>query len=144
MVACFHHLIYVRCSFSGRPCKRLVACHSLQCFWLVACMVACSRFTSSTASAGGHASDWSLAIHFHIIGWSLAWSLVYSVTAAIHRAGDSWRSHFWKSQTALAIDQTSNWSFAIYFVLEKSVACSTKCSVCFNCTLSICVLSICF
>ena len=28
-----------------------------------------------TASAGGHASDWSLAIHFHTIGWSLAWSL---------------------------------------------------------------------
>ena len=28
-------------SFNGWPCKRLVACHSLQCFRLVACMVAC-------------------------------------------------------------------------------------------------------
>ena len=30
---------------------------------------------SSTASVGGHASDFSLAIHFHAIGWSLPWSL---------------------------------------------------------------------
>ena len=42
-----------------------------------------------------------------------------------------------KVKQLLAINQTSNWSLAIYFVLEKSVACSTKCGVCFNYTLSI-------
>ena len=42
-----------------------------------------------------------------------------------------------KVKQLLAINQTSDWSLAIYFVLEKSVACSTKCGVCFNYTLSI-------
>ena len=38
----------------------------------------------------------------------------------------------WKSCAALAIDQTSDWSLAIHFVLNKLVACPTKCSVYFN------------
>ena len=42
-----------------------------------------------------------------------------------------------KVKQLLAIDQTSDWLLAIYFVLEKLVACSTKCGVCFNYTLSI-------
>ena len=36
-----------------------------------------SRFPLSAALVGGHASDWSLVIYLHVVGWSLAWSLVF-------------------------------------------------------------------
>ena len=134
---------------------------------------------SGAASAGDHASDWSLAIHFNAFGWSPAWSLVVaSLQVQLQRVamqatgrlpftsilyagclygrlcirsllrytepGIPGEVASGKVKQLLAIDQTSDWLFAIYFVLEKSVACSTECSICFNCTLSICVLSICF
>ena len=38
----------------------------------------------------------------------------------------------WKSQAASAIDQTSDWSLAIHFMLNKLVTCPTKCSIYFN------------
>ena len=78
------------------------------------------------------------AIHFHAFGWSLAWSLVYSfATFWYTEPGIPGEVGSGKVKQLLAIDQTSDWSLAIYFVLEKSVACSTKCGVCFNYTLSI-------
>ena len=49
-----------------------------------------SRFPLSAASVGGHASDWSLVVYLHVVGWSL----VFFVTAMMPRAWDSWRSHF--------------------------------------------------
>ena len=36
-----------------------------------------SQFPLSAASVGGHASDWSLVVHLYVMGWSLAWSLVF-------------------------------------------------------------------
>ena len=36
-----------------------------------------SQFPLSVASVGGHASDWSLAVYLYVVGWSLAWSLVF-------------------------------------------------------------------
>ena len=58
--------------------------------------------SSNTASAGGHASDWSLAIHFHAIGWLLAWSLVCLFSSLVHQVRDSWKSQSWKGQTAFS------------------------------------------
>ena len=49
-----------------------------------------------------------------------------------HQVRDSWKSQSWKSRAASAIDQASDWSLAIHFMLNKLVACSTKCGVCFN------------
>ena len=49
---------------------------------------------------GGHASDWSLAIHSNAFGWSLAWLLVYSFNVLVYQVRGSWESHSWKSQTA--------------------------------------------
>ena len=55
---------------------------------------------SNTASVGSHASDGSLAIHFHTMGWSLAWSLACFFGALVHQVRGSWKSQSWKSQTA--------------------------------------------
>ena len=57
---------------------------------------------SNTASVGGHASDWSLAIHFHAIGWSLVWSLVCLFGSLVHQVRDSRKSQSWKGQTAFS------------------------------------------
>ena len=35
-----------------------------------------------------------LVVYLHVVGWSLAWSLVFFVTAMMPRAWDSWRSRF--------------------------------------------------
>ena len=40
---------------------------------------------SSAASAGGHASNWSLAIHFYTMGWLLAWSLEGLFSTLVHQ-----------------------------------------------------------
>ena len=77
-------------------CSKILASRAMQDLHLKSCGQEKGHIVlSNTASAGGHASDWSLAIYFYAFGWSL----VYSLTTVIHRARDSWRSCFWKSQT---------------------------------------------
>ena len=76
--------------------------------------------SKNTASMGGHASDWSLAIHFHAFGWSLAWSLVYSFATLVHQVRDSWKSHLWKSQTASSNRPDKRLVACYIFCIEKS------------------------
>ena len=64
-----------------------------------------------------HASDWSLAIHSHAIGWLLAWLLVCLFGTLVHQVRETWKILSWKSQTALAIDQTIDWLLAIHSLL---------------------------
>ena len=80
------------CSILYLYCGHLYGCFSL--------ISVIDDLSKNTASTGGHASNWSLAIHFHAFSWSLAWSLVYSFTTLVHQVRDSWKSRFWKSQTA--------------------------------------------
>ena len=89
-----------------------------------------SRFPLSVALVGGHAINWSLVVYLHVVGWSLAWSLVFFC----HRHDASSLGFLEKSlpgkvKQLSAIDQTSDWLLAVYFTGEKSVACSAKCSV---------------
>ena len=102
------------------------------CFW---CFVPVNRLIncmSGAASVGSHASNWSLAIHFHTIGWSLIWLLACLFSTLVLQVRGSWKSQSWKSQAASAINQASDWSLAIHFILKRLVACTTRCSVCFN------------
>ena len=71
---------------------------------------------SNTASAGGHASDWLLAIHYNALAGHLHGRLSIRLILWYF---ESWKSRSWKSQTVLAIDQTSNWSLAIHLVLGR-------------------------
>ena len=72
---------------------------------------------SNAALVGSHATNWSLAIDSHAISWSLAWSLVCLFGTLVHQVRETWKSLSWKSLTALAIDQTSDWSLAIHLLL---------------------------
>ena len=81
---------------------------------------------SNTSSVGSHASDWSLAIHFHTKGWSLAWLLACLFSTLVHQVRGSW-----KSQAASAIDQASDWLLAIHFIFKRLVACTTRCGIWF-------------
>ena len=67
---------------------------------------------SSAASVGGHASDWSLAIYFHTMGWSLAGLF----GTLVHQVRGSGKVNPGKVGQLLAIDQASDWSLAIYFI----------------------------
>ena len=73
--------ICLECSFSGWPCKRLVACHSHQCFQLVACTVACVvdslrvQLWLVAMQATGHlpfiSMLWAGRLHGRLCTWSL-------------------------------------------------------------------------
>ena len=41
---------------------------------------------------GGHASDWSVAIHSNAFGWLLAWLLVCLFDILVHQVRGSWES----------------------------------------------------
>ena len=80
----------------------------------------CSRFPLSAASVGSHASDWSLAIHLYVMGWSLAWSLVYLVTAVIRRAWDSWGSRFLEKSNSFQQSTRQVTGHLLYILYGKS------------------------
>ena len=66
----------------------------------------------NTALPGGHASDWSLAIHSNAVSWSLAWSLACLFDI---KSGLPGKVASGKVKQLQAIDQTSDWSHAIHF-----------------------------
>ena len=66
---------------------------------------------SGAASAGDHASDWSLAIHFNAFGWSPAWSLCSCFA----------------SSTASVGGHTSDWSLCRSLPYYRLVACMVAC-----------------
>ena len=77
--------------------------------------------------------------HLHYFQYQIAGRLCGHLTVSLEKGTFwveqvrvTWKSQSWKSCAALAIDQTSDWSLAIHFVLNKLVACPTKCSVYFN------------
>ena len=79
-----------------------------------------SRFPPGAASVGGHASDWSLAVHLYVMGWSLAWSLVYLVTAVMCRAWDSWRSRFLEKSNSFQQSTRQATGCLLYILYGKS------------------------
>ena len=79
-----------------------------------------SQFPPSAASVGGHASDWSLAVHLYVMGWSLAWSLVYLVPVVIRWAWGSWGSCFLEKSNSFQQSTRQVTGRLLYILYGKS------------------------